>query len=146
LCIEHAADHFEGQHYAYARSPWNVVHRRRVERIDDEHWRVTDDLLGDGEQEVALRWHTVDGDWRLDESERKVELFAADVDVAIAFDVPRTLALRVLRGVCDGDAVAGWQSEYYGEKGPRPTIELRGRVTLPVTLVTLVELGQRSGR
>lgn len=64
-CLDHRDRFWQGEHYAYNRYPWHVVHRRIVELTDGEQWQITDEILGDGTHDVVLRWHLAEGECRL---------------------------------------------------------------------------------
>ncbi|GJQ26857.1 MAG: hypothetical protein HBSAPP02_18890 [Phycisphaerae bacterium] len=139
-CTRHSADSFVGEHDAYARPPWNVMHRRSVDASDPRKWIVTDDLIGGGEQSLILRWHLVDGPHELESTGHRVILRAACGRVRIAIEGPSGTALRVKRGVERDGEIAGWASEYYGERAPAPVLEATCRAVLPTRFVTTIEL------
>jgi hypothetical protein len=139
-CVEAGDRHFVGQHDAYARAPWHVTHRRRVQFGPPQTWTITDNLLGDGTHDVVLRWHLADCAFTCDAEQRRVTLTLPDGPADIQFDAPAPCSLAVLRGAETGQRVMGWTSRYYAERTPRPTIELRVRLTLPATLTTTLVL------
>jgi len=139
-CLDFGRDSFRGEHYGYARPPWNVVHRRTVRRMDDRAWEVVDELQGGAEHHVCLRWQLADGAFRRDAGGDRVEVDLSCGTALLSFDKPAGIVVAVHRGVRRPDKVCGWTSEYYGECSPRPTVELSGRSTLPVRLVTRISL------
>jgi len=64
-CLDHRDRFWQGEHYAYDRPPWHVVHRRTVEQTPDDAWRITDEILGHRTHVVTLRWHLAPGECRL---------------------------------------------------------------------------------
>jgi hypothetical protein len=133
-CIHHSCDSFEGEHHAYARSPWNIVHRRRVQR-DPSGWTVIDNLDGGGAHDVILHWHTIDCPCEITDRGVTIRTSAGVIELGIVG--PRELSLFLRRGE-EHDTPTGWISVYYGEKSPRPTIEVRGRIQLPAEINTRV--------
>jgi len=139
-CLAHSADRFQGEHYAYDRSPWRVVHRRTVDASNAATWIVTDELIGQGEHDVALHWHLVDGESELDQATRTLTLRHARGRVRLSIEAPGNAQLVVSRGQSDATYMSGWESRYYQEKSPRPTLTVRLRAALPLTLTTQIVL------
>lgn len=140
-CVRHGVAQWTGEHQGYSRYPWNVVHRRDVELRADREWIVTDSLTGIGEHPVVLRWHLADAPFVLHAEQRWLELIHPRGRVRFAFDLPDDMRIDIRRGDESSAGVMGWQSEYYGEKSARPTIELNGRVLLPIRIVTRISPG-----
>jgi asparagine synthase (glutamine-hydrolysing) len=140
-CLEHRADFWQGEHHAYNRPPWHVVHRRSVRIADDRTWTITDELAGTGEHRIALRWHLADGPFRLDEAGRTLELDLACGPVKLAIESPAGLHVRVERGAAQPAMVMGWSSDYYGERRPRPTLQASGRLAIPARITTRIAIG-----
>ncbi len=139
-CLAHSADQFQGEHHAYDRSPWRVVHRRTVDASNEAAWIVTDELIGHGEHDIAVRWHLVDGVCELDEAKRTLTLRHAKGCIRLAVDVPGNARLSVSRGESDAMRMSGWESRYYQEKSARPTFTVRVRAALPLTLAARISL------
>ncbi|HVP10070.1 MAG TPA: alginate lyase family protein, partial [Phycisphaerae bacterium] len=139
-CLEHRADFWQGEHYAYDRPPWHVMHRRSVELVSRSDWRVIDELLGGGRHDLALRWHLADGEYVLDESRGRLELRVPNGDVVLTVSGIPGLRMRVYRGVAGDDRIAGWSSVYYGALDPRPTLEVTACGQLPIRFVTDIRL------
>lgn len=149
-CIDHSAARFVGEHRAYDREPWNVVHRRSIELMGNALWIVSDDLTGEGEREIVLRWHLLDAPYTMHTTQRWFELNTEGGKVRFSFDMPDSVRMTVRHGD-DGSTpcgatspVMGWQSLYYGEMSPRPTIELAGRVKLPMKITTRIAIEERA--
>lgn len=139
-CLAHSSDRFQGEHYAYDRSPWRVVHRRTVDASNAAAWIVTDELLGQGEHDVALRWHLVDGEYKLDEAAHTLTLRHASGRIRLSIAAPGHARLTVSRGESTATHMSGWESRYYQEKTPRPTLTIQLRSALPLTLTTRIIL------
>ncbi|RIK68607.1 MAG: hypothetical protein DCC65_03160 [Planctomycetota bacterium] len=144
-CLEHGRDHFLGEHDAYDREPWYVLHRRGVRVTGGGDWLIRDDLDGEGRHAIVLRWHLADLDWKLDTAARTAAAELPKGSVRLVFDVPVEARIELHRGLDEGDRVAGWSSLYYGEKTARPTLEVRVDANLPLTLVTRVEFQTENG-
>jgi asparagine synthase (glutamine-hydrolysing) len=137
-CLEHHDESWQGEHYAYDRSPWHIVHRRRVELPAEGGCRVHDEVLGAGTHKVVLRWQLADGDCRLDESGRRAELNLPDGLVVLKFEGPPDMALSFRRGENEGGEARGWMSEYYAVAVARPTLEISVICQLPARFDTRV--------
>lgn len=141
-CLEHDNDHWQGEHYAYARPPWNVVHRRQVQLADEHNWLVTDDLLGAGRHNVKLRWHLADEVVRPDPSCCRIDMDVRGGHVSLTVETPNGFSMATHRGRHDGNDVSGWESAYYSGYTPRPTMEVTGTCTLPARFVTRICLNE----
>jgi len=126
--------YFEGEHYGYLRLPGRVIHRRCLCRIDDTYI-IVDDILGKRAHEVCLCWRLHPSDWQNDGDGWLANI--AGTSVSLKVFTPKTLNLRLVMGETVGRP-EGWESLYYGEMEPVPTLIARGSVTLPVRLVTVV--------
>lgn len=139
-CLDHLPGRWVGEHLAYDRPPWNVLPRRTVTIAGERTWVITDELLGSGRHNVALRWHLADGPFELDAGGRRMSIDLPCSRVRLEIEAPETLRTAVRRGERQGDTAAGWVSNYYGECAPRPTLEVAGDCSLPVRLVTRILL------
>jgi hypothetical protein len=144
-CLEHRRDYWQGEHYAYARSPWHVVVRRSVRLVDERTWLVTDELLGEGQHDVKLRWHLADRPFRLDATRHGVELDLPRGRMTLEVEGPRGLRTEVRRGWREGERALGWESTYYGAYTPRPTLEVIVTCSLPAQFVTRVSFRKDGG-
>jgi hypothetical protein len=139
-CLDFAPSRWRGESRAYDRPPWNVVHRRTVEPVENYAWRITDEIVGRGTQVVTLRWHLADGELHFAPQERRLTIRLPKLNCSLAIDGPDNLVVQVRRGLDAGGDVAGWRSDYYGSRQPRPTLVATARCALPQTFVTLVRL------
>jgi hypothetical protein len=146
LCRLHEADAWEGEHYAYRSRPWRTLHRRSVRKDGDTVWIVDDLLEGEGQHEVALRWHFADGEHKLDAEARVFCVVHAAGTIRIALEGPPSLVPVVLRGSADPGRVTGWASHYYAQRVSRPTLVFSGRCSLPVRLRTRIDLTESCDR
>jgi asparagine synthase (glutamine-hydrolysing) len=131
---------FEGETYDYDRRPWKVLHRRTVIGLVPDVWVIVDDLLGTGEHEALLRWHLLDAPYVVDSAESSVRLQtpAGDVFVTVTGQPAQPQRFEVLRGQDTPGNVQGWESPYYGERLPIPTLEAAWRYALPLRTITVV--------
>jgi hypothetical protein len=141
-CLVHRRDRWQGEHYAYNRAPWHVVHRRGVERVDEHIWLVNDELVGQGKHTVKLYWHLTDGPVRLYSDRQLLEVDLPCGRVALSLEGPPGLEVEVHRGLHQPERIRGWMSSYYTECAPRPTLEVSGCCDLPARLVTRIQLGK----
>jgi hypothetical protein len=132
--LDRQASFIAGEHYGYRRLPGRVVHRRSILRAVDTYV-IVDDLLGSGSHEVALRWRLAPFDWHEENGAWRAPL--KNGDVALRTISPVGLATEMCRGA-EGARPEGWESLYYAERTAVPTLVTRGKVTLPVRLVTIV--------
>ncbi len=145
LACEQSADghvsYLDAEHYGYRRLPGRVVHRRSIARVQDSYI-VVDDVTGTGEHEVALRWRLFPADWKdvpmpPDERQHRWEAEIAGRMIGIAIAASQSTDKRLLCGQ-ETPTPEGWESLYYAEKQPVPTIVARCRAELPVRLVTVI--------
>ena len=134
------AAYTEGEHYGYHRLPSIVTHRRGVLQAGDA-WIIIDDLLGADQHELVVRWRLDQGPWRLSESEPG--RFASSSDrVTLEVHAAEAFAASLESGAtrrADGRAAPeGWESRYYAERTPSPTIVVRAAGKLPRRIVTLI--------
>lgn len=123
--------HLESEHYGYRRLPGSPVHHRSIDRHGDT-WVITDDLSGQGEHDIALRWRLCPADWKYIDGLWHATV--AGTDLAIAIQAP--WKCRLVSG--QESPPEGWESLYYGRKVPAPTIICQGRSSLPVRLTTWI--------
>jgi hypothetical protein len=123
-----------GEHYGYRRLPGRVVHRRSILRVDDTYV-VVDDVLGSGIHDIALHWRLAPVTWLREDDAWHAAI--ASEPFAIALTTPSEFRVELVRGKASPQP-EGWESRYYAEKEPTPTLVARGRVTLPQRLVTVV--------
>jgi hypothetical protein len=142
-CLRHEPDRWTGEHYAYRRSPWYVVHRRSIHLVNEHAWRIEDELSGRDSHAVTARWHLADRPWRLDADRRMLELDLPGAGVTLSVQGPEGLRLEVHRGLRDG-RLSGWSAPTYGVCTPRPTLEVTGRWLLPVRLTTTIQIRENS--
>ena len=123
-----------GEHYGYRPLPGRMVHRRSILRIVDSYV-IVDDLLGAGSHELTLRWRLAPLEWRCE-----TDVWQAVVEgqnIAVSLTLPVGFRTELCRGV-EGAHPEGWESLYYAERMPVPTLVVRGSGQLPVRLVTVV--------
>ncbi|HSK11074.1 MAG TPA: alginate lyase family protein, partial [Vicinamibacterales bacterium] len=122
-------DYFEGVHDGYRP----IVHRRRVVALASGGLVVVDSVLGEGEHQADVYWHLAP-DWRPEPGDGGVVALGHEDGGRAALVVPDA-EIAVLTG--DDDPGLGWHSPVYGRLLPSPTIRLRRRGLLPLTLVSV---------
>lgn len=120
---------FSGEHYAYDRAPWRVVHRRTIVMLDADVWVIVDDLLGEGEHDFRSRWHLLDAPAEFVGEARRATIRSPRGKWSIAAGATAAVEATLDRG--------GWSSRYYSWRTPIPRLTLAGRAALPVRLVML---------
>ena len=134
--------YFEGEQYGYTRFIGRPVHRRSLCRIGDTYI-IIDDILGSGSHHVAWRWRLCEAGWQLKEGLCEAKIGGHKITLTIL--APDAMNLSLLRGE-ETPVFEGWESLYYGEKTPAPTIIHQGQVSLPVCMLTIISLaGQNIG-
>ena len=131
---------FEGQHDGYTALADPVLHRRRVE-FDPVTRRiqVIDHLQGQAVHEVAVCWQFGE-DIAVQASAGQLLASGRHSTVQMACDAG--LQLHLLRG---SDApIAGWVSRAFDRKLPAWQARWQGRLQLPMTITTCIDLGQPS--
>jgi hypothetical protein len=109
--------------------------------MGQSYWLVVDDVTGRGEENIELFWHLADFPCR--QADNAVTLGTPCGEVTLfVLAVPNTTNLRLVRGL-DGQRRMGWQSLYYGQRTPAPTVCACLHDRLPARFLTLVSLGQR---
>lgn len=134
------AGHFTGRHFGYRRLPGRPVHTRAIHLQGDglcQKWTVVDKIGGAGEHEIALRWRLCSAEWQRDGNVWSAAI--ADGRVRIEVCLPARFSADLVVG--QDDPIEGWESLYYAEKQPAPTVVVRGRVSLPVELTTTLSFG-----
>lgn len=131
----------EGEHATYDRAPWNVLHRRAVAALGDDHWLIVDDLLGAGRRRAVLRWHLEDTPYELDASAGGRLMLSTEAgQILLLFTTAseEQLQSRVVRGLDEPDRVQGWISPYYGAAQPIPVLEITAHDALPLRFITAI--------
>ncbi|HKQ63054.1 MAG TPA: heparinase II/III-family protein, partial [Candidatus Polarisedimenticolaceae bacterium] len=122
------ADHAVAEHAAYAALPDPVVHRRRVLFVKPRYFVVVDDLEGEAEHQLELRFQFA-----------PLPVVEADGWVRVALEQQRSLLLRTwstapLRPVLE----SGWYSAAYGSRQAAPLWRGLAAGRLPLRFVTLL--------
>lgn len=132
-----------GEHYGYLKK-CGVTHRRRIERVGDTQWYVTDELLGGGRHNATLSWHMGDWAFEWDDERRMLHLQSpvGTVFIRVIAEHCDESTAEIVRGLHQGDEVCGWESLYYGEKTPIPVLRLKFSGSCPMRVVTRIGLGQ----
>lgn len=127
---------FDGQHSGYARLPRRVIHRRAMLRIDDTYM-VIDDCTGAGTHDVRLRWRLHPAPWQSSDGAWRAETPGGAIAVRITSSA--LLTQHCAEGEA-GDQPEGWESLYYQEKQPVPTLIAHCRSALPLRIVSFIHL------
>jgi hypothetical protein len=105
-----------------------------------------DELAGAGKHDVRVRFHTADGDFAVLRHAQAVEVQLEVGVLRLSFGGLAGAHLDVHRGERQDARVSGWQSRYYADCSPRPTIEVAATANLPVTMETVIAITGRSAR
>lgn len=129
---------WSGEHLGYRRLRDPVTHRRSILRIDD-HWVVIDDLFGQTEHDLVVRWRLEPGDWRLDGN--RVLGRAEDAAIGLSTSAPPGF-VRELVEARESPTPMGWESLHYAQRTAAPTLVVRGASPLPARIVTVIGVGE----
>jgi hypothetical protein len=127
-----------GEHRGYARHPGSVVHRRSVLLLPDDLWVVVDQLRGTGNHTASLHWlagafaHQADAP----EGRLTIQTPSGAFHAAVKDEGGRALEADVVKG--RDHPPRGWQSRYYGEKAPVPSLVVTRSGAAPLTFVTVL--------
>jgi len=103
-------------------------------------WVVTDELLGRGDHDVALRWHAVDGATQFSPVTNSLTVNHPNGRMLLQLQGPKDLKVTLARGEGGTSRPSGWESRYYQERLPRPTLTAQVRATLPFMITTRIFL------
>ncbi len=132
-----AGGHFEAEHFGY-RKRFGVTHRRRVEYALPDHWMVVDQILGDVSVNAAVTWHIPDVpyDWNEETLTLMFEVGSGHVQLSFVVE-DGTIDSTIIHRAFESDkSASGWESLYYGEKQPRPAIQIALRFEAKTKLIT----------
>ncbi len=127
-----------GEHYGYRRHPGGCVHHRAVLAVKDGLWVVIDRVTGTGPHRLRLHWLGGDFPHTYAPEDGRLTLHTPDgpFTVTVLDGSGRPAAGDVVAG--RDHPPRGWQSRYYGEKIPVPSLAVTRDMTLPGTLVSVL--------
>ncbi|HYV84805.1 MAG TPA: alginate lyase family protein [Patescibacteria group bacterium] len=129
-------DYADAEHDAFALRSDRVIHRRRVLFVKPDYWLIADDVLGEEEHTVEVRFQfapmvvTVEADG----AARAFGFGRRLLDVRPFATAPLTAKIR--EG--EVDPMEGWVSPDYGVRRPAPALVYSLRARLPIRLLTLL--------
>ncbi len=131
--------HFEGEHYGF-RKRFGIAHRRRIDYAEPDHWMVTDRLLGSSSVNASVMWHVPDVPYEWDDSTStfSYEIDSARIQMSFSVENGKIESTNIYRAVVNNESAAGWESLYYGEKQPRPVIQISLRFEPETKLMTSI--------
>jgi asparagine synthase (glutamine-hydrolysing) len=131
----------EGEHYGYRRER-RCTHRRAVLFVKDDVWVVADTILGEGNHRARLQWLGGDFPWQFDLENARLTLETpAGPFIVSVFDGsgnPYTDANALAGGE---HPPRGWQSRWYGEKIPLPSLAVTAGAEVPIAFVSILCAG-----
>ncbi len=127
-------DFFVGSHQGYRRLPGRIEHRRSVLRHGDS-FVIVDDILGQGVHDAVLRWRLLPTEWETMEWGYRARVGDRGLLISVQASVP--CVPQWVEGSAGGRA-EGWESRYYAEKQPVPTLRASVRGELPIRFVTAI--------
>jgi hypothetical protein len=127
----------DASHDAYRRLPDPVVHRRRVVFVKSPgYWVVLDDLTGDMEHRVELRFQFAPMSVVATETGWVRALGAEGRGLLLRAFADRPLGIQIEEG--STSPIEGWVSPTYGRRDPAPIVIYRASGRLPLRILTLL--------
>ena len=130
-------EHFAAEHYGYRRLRPAATHRRSIDRHGDTYL-VRDEILGNGQHAIALRWRLYPGDWQQAGNTFTLNRNTSQVIIEIT-EIPPGMTVALLAGH-ESPRPEGWESLYYADRQPAPTIVVGGKTALSVKFETRIEI------
>ena len=129
-------DYADAEHDAFARRSDRVIHRRRVLFVKPDYWLIADDVLGEEEHSVEVRFQFAPMVVCLDATgaARAFGFGRRLLEVRPFASAP--LSAEIREGAID--PMDGWFSPDYGVRRPAPVLVYALRARLPVRLLTLL--------
>jgi hypothetical protein len=129
-------DFAEAEHDAYRNLPGSVVHRRKVILVKSGYCVVVDDLTGEGEHRLDLRFQLARLPVRLDPDQwvRVGQITSGGLFIRAFSAAP----LKVVVAEGEAEPWQGWVSPDYGVRAPAPMLVYSRVGRLPVRIVTLL--------
>lgn len=125
---------WSGQHDGYRRLGGQCVHRRTIGRVDDVYL-VVDQLLGTGTWNAALRWRMPPAAEMTHPGRCRIAAGQGTLELAVRGEAD--LSCQLLAG-CEQPEPAGWESLYYNQKRPAPTLVARARLAAGQRVLTVI--------
>ena len=129
-------DYADAEHDAFAHRSDRVIHRRRVLFVKPDYWLIADDVLGEEEHSVEVRFQFAPMVVCLDAggAARAFGFGRRLLEVRPFASAP--LSAEIREGAID--PMDGWFSPDYGVRRPAPVLVYALRARLPVRLLTLL--------
>ena len=137
-----AANSLAAQHDGYRKL--GVLHRRTLEQVGANGWRITDELLPASPDRTSkahdcrLHWLLPDWPWQIDGNTLRLDRPGGGTVRLTISTGPLSLirAGKVLAGEHREDPILGWFSPTYNEKVPALSLVATVRAALPVTITS----------
>ena len=129
-------DFADADYRAPERVPGFARHRRRVMFVKGRYWVIVDDLDGEGDHLVDLRFQFAPVELRLDGAWRASARSASGQMLVLHPFCARPRLATVHCG--ELDPMQGWISREYGQRQPAPLLQYRIHTTLPFRIATVI--------
>jgi len=127
-------EYWQGSHYGYYRTRSLVIHVRAVARINESHWLIVDDILGDTPpRSLRIAWHCCDVPFRQNGPTLHLQTHSGALKLEIVTHTTTTEVFRAANAMSPN----GWESLYYGQRSSRPCF---ASVVRPRPLTRIVSL------
>lgn len=120
-----------------------VVHRRTLRYVRSANiCEITDEFTGVGEHRIDLHWQCSPRA-QVTVAETGATIAMSRARLRLATTAPTPVTVRVLKG--DKEPLAGWFSEAYGKLEAAPMVRVTATATLPLRIVTRLEVEALTG-
>ncbi len=145
------ANCIEAEHAGYTRL--GVLHRRALQRLDDDAWKIVDSLLATDDNSSAsphtstLHYLLPDLPWRIDGASLILQARTGPIRLQVTVDQPAQIdSVQLVRGgeslygPPNGPAFLGWYSPTYNHKLPALSFRVAIHGSLPLIVTTKIDL------
>ena len=130
-----------GEHYGFRRFAGRCVHRRSMLFFKDDMWVVVDTVRGTGHHKARVHWLAGDFSYRYDATAARLTLDTAEG--AFSVTTYDAMAIPLPGHVVVGRPTPprGWQSRYYCQKTPVPSLSVQQAGDTPLTFISVLGAG-----
>jgi hypothetical protein len=121
-----------GENLTRCKSSGKITHRRHIV-VENDRWEITDQILGQGEHSVELRW-------QLPETAQMVSSKAdlTQVNLSKGWQLEVNNNDRMNAAILRAESNAGYESLFYGYKQPSATLSIKKEGQLPIVFRSVI--------
>ncbi|MBI3492939.1 MAG: heparinase II/III family protein, partial [Acidobacteria bacterium] len=131
-----AFDYADAEHAAFRRLGGAVVHRRRVVFVKPRYWVIADEVLGEGEHKVEIRFQFAAIDVSVDDAPWARARGRAGHALLVRPFAAIPLDTRTWSGA--HAPMQGWISDEFGRREPAPVLVYTAVAPLPLRIITVL--------